>query len=186
MKTSTYTSWWREMGAISRGMMFIEGNVATPAALEATTGAGTPRHLPARPRRRAARRSGFSLYEDLLFLGGRPMTAGHNDDIEEPFPQTRAGIDGARRADQRKTRGVLQAVGLAVLALATASAFIGREPSPSLAAPPAVAAKAVAAGTTEQDAIRIVDLPPVIVQAQAEDYALLAADTLRRVDCLGC
>ncbi len=34
MKTSTYNSWWREMGAISRGMMFIEGSIATPAALE--------------------------------------------------------------------------------------------------------------------------------------------------------
>lgn len=186
MKTSTYTSWWREMGAISRGMMFIEGNVATPAALEATAGAGTPRHLPARPRRRAARRSGFSLYEDLLFLGGRPMTAGHNDDVEEPFPQTRAGIDGARRADQGKTRHVLQAFGLAVFALATASAFLGRAPSPPLAAPNAVAAEAVAASAAEREAIRIVDLPPVIVQAQPEDYALLAAESVRVVNCLAC
>ena len=30
MASSFYKSWWREMGAISRGMMFIEGNVADP------------------------------------------------------------------------------------------------------------------------------------------------------------
>ena len=93
MKTSTYNTWWREMGAISRGMMFIEGAIATPAGLD---------RAPADPQPVAARRpspardagptqpgkKAFSLYEDLLFLGGRPMTSGHNDDHDEPFPQT--------------------------------------------------------------------------------------------------
>ena len=95
MKTSTYNSWWREMGAISRGMMFIEGTIAMPAALDRTqqdvraalvSQPSPPRDAhPAKQSKKA-----FGLYEDLLFLGGRPMTAGHNDDIDEPFPQTYA------------------------------------------------------------------------------------------------
>lgn len=97
MKTSTYSAWWREMGAISRGMMFIEGNIATPASLD-HVGQGGRADVPT-PRRSsqsdvrpdqspAGKRKTFSLYEDLLFLGGRPMTSGHNDDLDEPFPQT--------------------------------------------------------------------------------------------------
>ena len=95
MKTSTYNSWWREMGAISRGMMFIEGTIATPTALDraerdvraTVVSQLSPPHdtSPAKPKKKA-----FGLYEGLLFLGGRPMTAGHNDDIDEPFPQTHA------------------------------------------------------------------------------------------------
>ena len=98
MKTSTYTSWWREMGAISRGMMFIEGAIATPTTLDRTrqdlrTTVVSPPSPPSPPRNVRPAKQGkkaFGLYEDLLFLGGRPMTAGHNDDIEEPFPQTQA------------------------------------------------------------------------------------------------
>lgn len=93
MKTSSSNSWWREMGAISRGMMFIEGNIATPAGLDPaqqeTRQAMRLRRSPA-PAGQGKKGKAFSLYEDLLFLGGRPMTPGHNDDIEEPFPQTRA------------------------------------------------------------------------------------------------
>lgn len=96
MKTSTYTAWWREMAAISRGMMFIEGNIATPAALDRTEQSGQVhapatqrdvRHDPISPN---LRRKAAHLYRDLLFLGGRPMTAGRNDDVDEPFPQTYA------------------------------------------------------------------------------------------------
>lgn len=29
----------------------------------------------------------MNLFQSLMYLGGRPMTAGHNDDIEEPFPR---------------------------------------------------------------------------------------------------
>ena len=102
MKTSTYNSWWREMGAISRGMMFIEGSITMPDRTQQDAGATvisrsspSPGAPPAKQRKKA-----FGLYEDLLFLGGRPMTAGHNDDIDEPFPQTRAGAprrSGGRR-----------------------------------------------------------------------------------------
>ena len=96
MKTSTYKTWWREMGAISRGMMFIEGNIATPTGQDRAEQAGPvrvpeSRKSPARsPISPALRKKALHLYQDLLFLGGRPMTAGHNDDIDEPFPQTYA------------------------------------------------------------------------------------------------
>jgi hypothetical protein len=90
MASNFYKSWWREMGAISRGMMFIEGNVATPASLgravpgaqQTSTTSGDPQSIQAGLRKKADR-----LYQDFLLLGGRPVTPGHNDDINEPFPQ---------------------------------------------------------------------------------------------------
>lgn len=91
MTSSFYKSWWREMGAISRGMMFIEGSIATPASLDdrtapttqrAPTANGRPQSVSAGLRKKADR-----LYRDFLLLGGRPVTPGHNDDINEPFPQ---------------------------------------------------------------------------------------------------
>lgn len=46
------------------------------------------------------------LFQTLMFLGGRPMTAGHNDDIDEPFPQSYgnrvASGRGSRRSRDRK------------------------------------------------------------------------------------
>ena len=107
MKTSSTSAWWREMGAISRGMMFIEGNIATPAALDGAEPANRARVSAPRgrgrrdPVRTRLRISLHHLYRDLLFLGGRPMTAGHNDDVGEPFPQ--AGFDAAR--SPRRPRG---------------------------------------------------------------------------------
>ncbi len=105
MKTSSTNSWWREMGAISRGMMFIEGALATPVAQDRAEqdfgAAARPQPTATSHARRSKQgKKTFGLYEDLLFLGGRPMTAGHNDDIDEPFPQTRAGAprrSGGRR-----------------------------------------------------------------------------------------
>lgn len=90
MKTSTYNSWWREMGAISRGMMFIQGHIATPTSLERAQQDARPAMVsPPRGTRPAKQgKKSFGLYQDLLLLGGRSMTAGHNDDIDEPFPQT--------------------------------------------------------------------------------------------------
>ena len=90
MASSFYKSWWREMGAISRGMMFIEGNVATPASLERTApSAGRASATSGRPQPISAglRKQADRLYRDFLLLGGRPVTPGHNDDINEPFPQ---------------------------------------------------------------------------------------------------
>lgn len=89
MASSFYKSWWREMGAISRGMMFVEGNIATPDSLERT--APNARRAPAagrpRPASTSLRKKADRLYRDFLLLGGRPVTPGHNDDINEPFPQ---------------------------------------------------------------------------------------------------
>jgi hypothetical protein len=90
MTSSFYKSWWREMGAISRGMMFIEGNIVTPTPLDRTsptahrvpTANGRPQSVSVGLRKKADR-----LYRDFLLLGGRPVTPGHNDDINEPFPQ---------------------------------------------------------------------------------------------------
>lgn len=90
MANDFYKSWWREMGAISRGMMFIEGNVATPASADRTAPAA-PRALAAdsraHPISAVLRKRARHLYRDFLFLGGRPVTPGHHDDIDEPFPQ---------------------------------------------------------------------------------------------------
>ena len=94
MASSFYKSWWQEMGAISRGMMFIEGNLSTPASLENTVPTTAPqareaeeRPLAAAPVANGFRKQANRLYRNFLFLGGRPMTPGHNDDLDEPFPQ---------------------------------------------------------------------------------------------------
>jgi hypothetical protein len=102
MKTSSTTSWWREMGAISRGMMFIQGHIATPATLETIQkpepGSAAPPAATGSPSKPDPRRSRISrnlrvkasrVLHNLEFLGGRPMHAGHNDDLDEPFPQPR-------------------------------------------------------------------------------------------------
>jgi hypothetical protein len=117
MKTSTYNSWWREMGAISRGMMFIQGHIATPLAVETID---KPLPAPVAPanelssskplqhRRRIPRGlrvKATRFLHDLELLGGRSMLAGHNDDVDEPFPQ----FHGHRGAASRKSRDSGQA-----------------------------------------------------------------------------
>jgi hypothetical protein len=100
MASSSYKSWWREMGAISRGMMFIEGNLTDPTSLDRTVPAAKqvgetedrPLAISAGLRKQAKR-----AYRNFLLLGGRPVTPGHNDDIDEPFPQ----VDEDEPAPQR-------------------------------------------------------------------------------------
>ena len=41
------------------------------------------------------------LFQTLMFLGGRPVTAGHNDDIDEPFPQNYGNRAASGRAFKR-------------------------------------------------------------------------------------
>ena len=72
-------SWWRELGAISRGLDAFQGGGGFD--LPATQAA--PALAP--PRRRSARHNVAQLLRELVYLGGRPMHAGHNDDIDEPF-----------------------------------------------------------------------------------------------------
>lgn len=35
MRTDTNQSWWRQLGAISQGMLFLDGHIATAEAAEA-------------------------------------------------------------------------------------------------------------------------------------------------------
>ena len=96
MKTKQHT-WWQEMGAISRGMMFLDGSIATPASLHPTgpepvrSSSATHHELPHAHREfrisvaRLARKARW-WWDELALLGGRPMTVRHNDDIDEPFP----------------------------------------------------------------------------------------------------
>jgi len=35
MRTETNTSWWRQLGAVSQGMLFLDGHLATAEAAEA-------------------------------------------------------------------------------------------------------------------------------------------------------
>jgi hypothetical protein len=89
MASSFYKSWWREMGAISRGMMFIEGNLTDPASQDRTASAtGQAGETEARPLAisTALRKQASRAYRNFLLLGGRPVSPGHNDDIDEPFP----------------------------------------------------------------------------------------------------
>ena len=90
MNTRLYKSWWQEMGAISRGMMFIEGSIATPASLDSAAPAARQALAVddrSHPVSTEFRKKANRLYRDFLLLGGRPVTPGHNDDIDEPFPQ---------------------------------------------------------------------------------------------------
>lgn len=117
MKTGKYKAWWQEMGAISRGMMFVQGHIATPATLE-TDGKPEPASLPpasarkspAESRKRLSRGwrvNAARVLHNLEFLGGRPMHAGHNDDLDEPFPQSRDRVVARRksRASAEAMRG---------------------------------------------------------------------------------
>lgn len=107
MSSSFYKSWWREMGAISRGMMFIEGNIATPSSLQ--DNAQQARKQAGEDERTAVsglKKTADRLYQDFLLLGGRPISPGHNDDINEPFPLLLAeqrSRSMRARPQQRKT-----------------------------------------------------------------------------------
>ncbi len=85
-------TWWQEMGAISRGMMFLGGSIATPASVESSEEPAEAAHatLPSqrgrKVRTRRLSRKMHRLLENLMLLGGRPASVRHNDDIDEPFP----------------------------------------------------------------------------------------------------
>ena len=88
------------------GLLFLDGHIADAglarsllpirAAREqdddlVAPRSDTPSHATRRARRGTfphhLRRQTMRLFQTLMYLGGRPMTAGHNYDIEEPFPQ---------------------------------------------------------------------------------------------------
>jgi len=68
-----------------KGLLFLHGHVAD-TDLARRLDDDVPPAAPA-ARRVPARRSHVwrALLRNLWMLGGRPMTAGHNDDLEEPF-----------------------------------------------------------------------------------------------------
>lgn len=79
MNRESQQSWWRELGAISRGLDFLQGGGSfDPSETEALR-AAEPTHVA------PARRNLAHLLHDLVYLGGRPMHAGHNDDLDESF-----------------------------------------------------------------------------------------------------
>lgn len=93
-------------------LLFLHGHIADAslatdlAGKEAPAGTGeaprtrTPHR--AEPRLHADRKhwkaSAARLLRNFEYLGGRPMTAGHNDDIEEPFPRSVGAASAKRRA----------------------------------------------------------------------------------------
>ena len=97
-------------------LLFLHGHIAdaslaadlgreeTPAGTDDTPRTRTMQRAPARPHAGHVRwKAGAArLLRNLEYLGGRPMTAGHNDDIEEPFPQSVATAPAKRST--RSTR----------------------------------------------------------------------------------
>lgn len=77
MNPAARQSWWREVGAICRGLDFIQGGGGILAA--------EPRTATTARRTRPIRFWLARLLRNLSYLGGRPMHAGHNGDTAEPF-----------------------------------------------------------------------------------------------------
>lgn len=79
MNRESQQSWWRELGAISRGLDFLQGGGSfDPSETAAMQPVEPARTMP-------ARRNVAHLLHNLVYLGGRPMHAGHNDDLDESF-----------------------------------------------------------------------------------------------------
>lgn len=65
----------------------------------------TPREIPVLRKAPAPRKRAAAFLEQLLYLGGRPMHAGHNDDLEEPFEQLSVQVAAERRNTQQAHAG---------------------------------------------------------------------------------
>lgn len=84
-------------------LLFLHGHIADASLATGLAGKETPAGTGEAPRTRTPHRadrrhwkaSVARLLRNLEYLGGRPMTAGHNDDIEEPFPR-HPGVASAR------------------------------------------------------------------------------------------
>ena len=46
MRTETKHSWWRELGAVSQGMLFLDGHIANVETARATDAEGRPDRRP--------------------------------------------------------------------------------------------------------------------------------------------
>ena len=67
------------LSQLSAGLLFLHGHIADPA-LAATLAAADDRASTP-----ILRSSPMDLFKSLMYLGGRPMHAGHNLDLDEPF-----------------------------------------------------------------------------------------------------
>ena len=97
------------LSQLSAGLLFLHGHITDPA-LAATLAAAEDR-----PSTSTLRSSTMDLFKSLMYLGGRPMHAGHNFDLDEPFEPTfgnrvATGRTFGRtvpRSDERSTRAPL-------------------------------------------------------------------------------
>ncbi len=80
-----------------KGLMFLEGHFTRPEDVDPDFAPlGNQAGGRWRNRNPGARRAGaprLGLLQQLELLGGRPMHAGHNLDLDEPFEQLVAGND---------------------------------------------------------------------------------------------
>lgn len=93
-------------------LLFLHGHIADASLATDLAGEKAPAGTGEAPRTRTPHRTAPRLHADrkpwkagaarllrnLEYLGGRPMTAGHNDDIEEPFPRPIGTASATRRA----------------------------------------------------------------------------------------
>jgi hypothetical protein len=85
-----------------KGLMFLEGHFTRPDDLDddfaplGNRAAGERWNARPAPVAEPAG-SGLGLLRHLQFLGGRPMHAGHNLDLEEPFEQLAANDESQLR-----------------------------------------------------------------------------------------
>lgn len=99
-------------------LLFLHGHIAdaslatdlagekAPAGTDETSRPPTLRRATSRPRTGHVRwkASAARLLRNLEYLGGRPMTAGHNVDIEEPLPQSVATAPAKRSTRTTSSR----------------------------------------------------------------------------------
>jgi len=156
MKTGTYNAWWREMGAISRGMMFIEGNIAAPESDPAPATAGTVATAGA----------------------GRKVAPAARRNPNDRQAGRAARIRGAETTNNKR---ILPPVAAALLATGLVLARVDK-PSPLVAgaASGIVDLAAITVRPTAADAEyyrmhRIVDLPVVTVHPAIADQAMFLA-----------
>ena len=67
------------LSQLSAGLLFLHGHIADPALATQLAAAGERDSTP------TSRRPAMDLFKSLMYLGGRPMHAGHNYDLDEPF-----------------------------------------------------------------------------------------------------
>ena len=97
-------------------LMFLHGHIADPALARSLAGDEAPAAAARSAHAgRVQPRTGIvaRVLHNVEYLGGRPMTAGHNDDIEEPFPQSVATAPAKRGAQSKPCvtrRGAIAAV----------------------------------------------------------------------------